>query len=149
MSGVIHTRECTRSKYFNSWSALSEIWVSKIDNKQITVMSDGIEINIDGKSGVFNGIDLQIEAIRLLIETIDYKFAEEIDPEARQKTSLRLLDAIGAAIKVDMRMYGHETNMRNIEAVQDFLNWIIKEKIHEQPTYAYFLDNSDEDVVED
>ncbi|MGG2197873.1 hypothetical protein [Paenibacillus validus] len=116
-----------------------------MDSKQIHLTTDGMEISINGESGMFNGIDLQIGAIRALVEMIDYKFAEEIDPEVRQKATLRILDAVGAAIKVDMRMFGHDAEMKNIEAVQEFLSWITTERIHEQPTYAYFLDNATED----
>ncbi|MGG2201402.1 hypothetical protein [Paenibacillus validus] len=116
-----------------------------MNNKQIHLTTDGIEISINGESGMFNGIDLQIEAIRALVEMIDYKFAEEVDPEARQKATLRILDAVGAAIKIDMRMFGYDAEMKNIEAVQEFLSWITTERIHEQPTYAYFLDNTIED----
>ncbi|ATA58808.1 hypothetical protein [Geobacillus stearothermophilus] len=106
------------------------------------VDDEGISIEIKGPSNQFGALDLQVQAIKSLISTMDFKFAEEGDFEVRQKVYLQILDAVGSMIKLDFE--GFIDEKRNIEAVCDFLNWVLEEKIYELSGYRELLDQSAE-----
>lgn len=104
---------------------------------------EGISIEIKGSSNQFGALDLQVEAIKSLISMMDFKFAEEEDFDIRQKVYLQILDAVGSMIKLDFEGFSDEK--RNIEAVRDFLNWVLEEKLHEHPGYKELLDQPKEE----
>ncbi|WP_026574497.1 hypothetical protein [Bacillus sp. UNC438CL73TsuS30] len=110
----------------------------------LKIYADDMEIIIDGESEVFNGLVLQVKAIKALIETLDFKFAQEEDMEASQKSYLVLLDAIGAMLKVEMPVFDNDETP-NIETVNQFLTWILEKEVHKQPGYAELLDQDEED----
>lgn len=103
-----------------------------------TVNYDDLTISVEGNSEQFGGLDLQVKAIQALIEMMDFKFAEEEDPEAQQKVFLSLIDTIGAMMKLDF--HGFDDEKMNIEFVKDFIEWTIANKLHKQPEYAQLLD---------
>jgi hypothetical protein len=111
--------------------------------KTISIQSGDIKINIEGNSEQFGGLDLQVKAVKALIEVMDFKFAEEEDFEIRQKVYLQILDAVGSMIKLDFEGFSDEK--RNIEAVRDFLDWVLEEKLHEHPGYKELLDQPQEE----
>jgi hypothetical protein len=110
----------------------------------LEVHFDGVKVQVDGESNVFNGLDLQVKAIKGLIETMDFNFAQEDDMEIDQKTYLVLLDAIGSMLRANMHAFDTE-NSKNIEVVHQFLSWVIKNDVHKQPEYAKALDQKDDE----
>jgi hypothetical protein len=113
------------------------------NESSIHVESDGVKIDVKGITKQLGGLDLQVKAITVLIEMIDYKFAEEDDPEIRQKVALQILDSIGSGIKYNMIGFNNRKK-KNVEVTQEFLNWIINTKIHEQAEFASLLDIEEE-----
>jgi hypothetical protein len=109
----------------------------------ISIQSDDVKVEVKGITKQFGGLDLQVKAIVALIEMIDYKFAEEDDPEIRQKVALQILDSIGSSIKYNMIGFNNRKK-KNVEVTQEFLNWIINTNIYEQPEYASLLDIEEE-----
>ncbi|WP_374723599.1 hypothetical protein [Calidifontibacillus erzurumensis] len=111
---------------------------------EIKVNFGDLEIKIKGKSDQFWGLDLQVEAIKALIEMIDLKFAREKDAEIVQKVYLSILDTLGANLKVDIM--GFNSKKRNIEAVNEFIKWCLDEKLYEREGFAELLDQEDDEL---
>jgi hypothetical protein len=112
------------------------------EKRKIIANLGDTKVTIEGPSEQFGSLDLQVKAIKGLIEMLDFKFVEEEDPGSRQKVYLALLDTIGAMLKVDMVAFNND-DTRNIETVHQFLTWVLKERVHEQPGYAELLDQED------
>jgi hypothetical protein len=79
----------------------------------IFIQSDGVKIDVKGITEQYSGLDLQVKAITAIIEMIDYKFAEEDDPEIRQKVALQILDSIGSSIKYGMIGFSNKKKKRS------------------------------------
>lgn len=101
-------------------------------------------IKIEGKSQIFGGLDLQVNAIKALISMMDMKFAEEKDEYARDKVYLQILDAVGSHIRLDSIFPAKETE-KNVHVTKKYLDWIIESEIDEVPQIKMLLDAADED----
>jgi hypothetical protein len=53
------------------------------------------------------------------------------------------LDAVGSHIKFRSLIPGDKTS-RNIEVVQNYIDWITKQKFHEIPSIQFLLDSREE-----
>ncbi|EJW14365.1 hypothetical protein M5X17_00135 [Paenibacillus alvei] len=102
-----------------------------------------LKIIIQGESEVFGGNDLKLRAALDLIGSFDFKFQEEDDPYIRDKTYITLIDRIGAMMKSYWLDPSMEKKM-NIEAVKDFIEFVINEKMHESREFKNLLDQEDE-----
>lgn len=100
---------------------------------------EGLEIQINGESEISNGLDLQVKAIKTLIQLLDFKTALEKDKEIEKKTYLILLDVIGSLLKIDIPGFDND-EIPNIETVHQFLSSVLKQELHKQPGYAELLD---------
>lgn len=100
---------------------------------------EGLEIQINGDSEIISDLDLQVKAIKTLIESLDFKSAKKSDREIEQKTYLILLDVIGSLLKIDIPGFDHGETA-NIETVHQFLSQILKQEVHKQPGYIELLD---------
>ncbi|MEC0089916.1 hypothetical protein [Paenibacillus macquariensis] len=111
---------------------------------KVEMFSEDININIEGKSDIFGGVDLSVKAAREIIESLDFKFAyETVGMEYSQIAHIQLVSSIGRSIK-NLGFYPDE--MPNIEVIQHFLNWFIDEaKLHETEKYATLLEEDEED----
>ncbi|WP_042375317.1 hypothetical protein [Neobacillus jeddahensis] len=112
--------------------------------KMVANLGDTV-VTVEGPTEQFGSLGLQINAIKGLIEMLNFKSVEEDDPEASQKAYLVLLDTIGAMLKTESPAFDND-NTRNIEAVHQFLEWVLKAKIHEQTGYSELLDKDEEDL---
>lgn len=105
--------------------------------------SKDLNIIIQGESEVFGGNDLKLRAALDLIGSFDFKLQEEDDPYIRDKTYITLIDLIGALIK----SYWLDPSMKkkmNIEAVKDFIEFFMNEKMHESREFKHLLDQENE-----
>jgi hypothetical protein len=55
------------------------------NDRRFDIMGEDIKITVEGKGALFGGLDLQVNAIKTMIEMMDFKFAEEADEYARDK----------------------------------------------------------------
>lgn len=100
-----------------------------LDKTVNIVNGEDITIITQGESKDFGGLDLQLRAAIQLINSFDFKFQEEDDPEIRDKTYLALIDVIGTAIK-SYWLDPSAKNKTNIQVVQDFIGYFIEENTH-------------------
>lgn len=107
-------------------------------NKPVNTLSfKDLNIVIQGESEDFGGNDLILRAALYLIGSLNFKFQEEKDPIIREKTYIALIDRIGALIKAD---WDDSEQKMNIEAVKDFIDFFITEKMHEGREFKNLLD---------
>jgi hypothetical protein len=115
--------------------------IKRIELNNLNSDGKSLKITIEGKSKVFGGGDLQIKAILSLIEMIDFKFQEEDNPEIQEVTYIQFLDMIGLCIKsfwLDPRF----KEMKNVEAVKEFIEYFLEENRYEFPEYK-----ADDDII--
>ncbi|WP_342480258.1 hypothetical protein NST07_23515 [Paenibacillus sp. FSL L8-0340] len=109
----------------------------------ILIRSEDVTVTINGEHEIFMGADLQLKAVKAIIESMDFKFAHEDDYAYSQKAHIQIINSLGKSIKSE-GIYPDE--MPNILVVQSFLNWFIDdEKLHENKVYAELL-KDDEDL---
>lgn len=98
----------------------------KKEQIEIKDIKTDLEIEIRGTAKVFGGNDLKLRAILLLIDSLDYKFQEEEDPDISQKDYLKILQAIGKQIKQEGFF---DNNLSEIEIVKQFLDYNLRNLI--------------------
>lgn len=91
------------------------------EKSNIHLTSEDLIIKIEGadeqKYAHFGGIDLQLKAIKLLIEQLDFKFAEENDSGAPQKILNEILETVGETYKYHIG----EDELSNKDAIKYLL----------------------------
>ncbi|PYY28300.1 hypothetical protein [Paenibacillus illinoisensis] len=113
---------------------------------KVQASSGDMHITISGKSEIFGGVDLSLEAAKTIIEGLDFKFAQDKDYDFPQKAHIQIVDALGSSIK---SLGFDPRDQPNIIVVQQFLNWFIDEaKLHEAPEYRRLLDKDENDDFE-
>lgn len=108
----------------------------------IQLHSDELKITIEGEGDVFGSLDLQVKAIKALIEMINFKFAMEIDEYAQDKVYLQIFDALGILIKSDSL---GDKSLKNVEVAHSYLEFALRNKIHQLPQIQFLLDVVEEE----
>lgn len=103
---------------------------------------DDFRMILQGEHKSFVALDLQLKAIKNLIESADFKFDIEDDPYVEEKYILSILDSIGHILK---NYFHNEIDKKNIELVKIFLDNIIENKDHEKDIFKNILDQQDID----
>lgn len=120
-------------------------------NKPITHISTSINIDtghkqddlvliLQGEHKSFVALDLQLKAIKRLIEHADFKFDIEDDPYIEEKYILSILDSVGYILQ---NYFHNEVNNKNIELVKLFIDNFIELKQYDNPIYKEILDKQD------
>ena len=114
-----------------------------MDKKKLTIESGSfneegsIRITIEGKSEIFGGNDLLFKSILSLIQSLDFKFQEENDPNISSKYYLSIMDILGVMIKEDSYL---DDEMPNLHSVKYFIETALENKWDENPKFTkYFV----------
>jgi hypothetical protein len=114
-----------------------------LEKHDIEIRSDGLKIIVKGDSKIFGGVDLSLKAALTLIESLDFKFAQDhVGFDYPQKAHIQVINSLGRSIKAQ-GFYPDE--LSNIEVVQHFLNWFIEQNIHESDEYTSLLKDEEDE----
>jgi hypothetical protein len=84
------------------------------------------EITVEGSSDIFGGLGLQINAIKVMLENLDFKFAyDHVGYDYADKAFLQILDSLGSALKSEITEYPE--GISNIKFVQYYLKFLLEE----------------------
>ncbi|MMZ54846.1 hypothetical protein D1872_166750 [compost metagenome] len=83
------------------------------------------EIVVEGNSEIFGGVDLQINAIKVMLENLDFKFArDQAGYDYSDKAFLQIIDSLGSALRAEGE---YPEGISNVEAVLYYLKFALEE----------------------